>query len=224
MMLQTWGCFRATEIGNGPVASSCCHQSRAKAAPLRPTGISIVVHVLLDSLVGAWAMSRPRFFASMLSGKCPHQPQPPQPPNQPAVRLANPSYHLRQPSNIRDLLRVRNARPRRPFSVPPRPIFVPFEHACYGASPTLSVQCASHNFVDRPRRITQRYVLAARAARMLALPALPASLISLKTKRAVWASVSAPRAHRRYPVVHPSLMLAVSANRHDSSIFIFADN
>jgi hypothetical protein len=36
-----------------------------KAWPLRPPGISIVVHVLLDSLVGAWAMSRPRSLASM---------------------------------------------------------------------------------------------------------------------------------------------------------------
>jgi hypothetical protein len=94
------------------------------------------------------------------------------------------------------------------------------EHACRGPSPPLPVQRAPDNFVDRPPRITQWYVLAARTARMLALPALPASLISLKTKRAVRASVSAPRTYRRYPVVHPSLMLAVSANRHDPSISI----
>jgi hypothetical protein len=123
-------------------------------------------------------------------------------------------------SSIRDLLPVRNSLPGRPFSVTPPSNFRPFEHACCAGSPPLPIQCAPDNFVDWPRRITQRYVLAARAARMLALPALPASLISLKTKRAVWTSISAPRAYRRYPVVHPSLMLAVSTNRHDPSIII----
>jgi hypothetical protein len=92
--------------------------------------------------------------------------------------------------------------------------------ACHCTSAHLPIQRAPDNFVDRPRRVTQGYVLSASAIWMLALPALPALLISPKTKRAVWISASASRALRRYPVVHTSLMLAVSANRHDPSISI----
>src|ERR1700682_2689293 len=54
---------------------------------------------------------------------------------------------------------------------------------------------------------------------MLALPALPAPLIIPKTKRTVRAPISAPRTHRRYPVVRPPAMLAPSADRHTSRLF-----
>ena len=55
-------------------------------------------------------------------------------------------------------------------------------------APTFRYNARPITLLTGRRLIAQRYVLAARATRMLALPALPALLISSKTKRAVWTS------------------------------------
>jgi hypothetical protein len=80
----------------------------------------------------------------------------------------------------------------------------------------LPIQRPSDNFVDRPRsgRSSEWRILTARATRIPALPALPSLLILSETERAVRTSIAAPRTLRRYPIVAPPVVIAISADGH----------
>jgi hypothetical protein len=81
----------------------------------------------------------------------------------------------------------------------------------------LPVQQPRGILVERSRLISQRNILSALTAGILALPSLSAPLIICKTNPAVRTPVPASRARRRYPVVNTSAMLAVAADWHTSS-------
>src|ERR1700730_14386861 len=78
----------------------------------------------------------------------------------------------------------------------------------------LPVQQPRGILVERSRLISQRNILSALTAGILALPSLSAPLIICKTNPAVRTPVPASRARRRYPVVNTSAMLAVAADWH----------
>ena len=85
------------------------------------------------------------------------------------------------------------------------------------ASRLLPIQHPSGILVHRPHRCrltSQRHVLPARTAHMLALPALPSLFIPSKTKRAMRTPTPTIRTRRRNPIVLAPAMLATPTRRH----------